>query len=112
MQNDCINEVDSKVPVNKDNITDIELENLDQKTIISIKNKEIEKLKQQNKDLMQENDDLITNFRTTSNILLERIKELEKENTGQRPITAKIVDSLQLRNLPKKGSNEELNPNK
>ena len=73
------------------------------KSIINIKNKEIEKLKLYTKELEQEKEELFINFKTTTNILLDRIKELESIKAGpggQRPVTAKIIENLQIKSYP------------
>jgi len=99
LQNDC--EYIKSYKIESENITDAEIENLDPKTIIKLKNKEIEKLKNYTKELEQEKEELFLNFKTTTNILLDRIKELEKDKvTGIRPVTAKILENLPLKNLP------------
>lgn len=67
---------------------------LDKQEIIDFKNYQIHKLKAYINSLEKEKEDLIENYRNTTNSLLDRIKDLETRNTGARPETAFIVDKM------------------
>jgi hypothetical protein len=74
--------------------SDSELLKLDKYQIIDFKNYQITKLKAYIHSLEKEKEDLIENFKTTTNILLEKIKDLENKNYGKRPDTAVIMDKI------------------
>ncbi len=92
----------------RDDLSDEEL--ISQKTkeeIISYKNEQLTKLKAYIASLEQEKEDLINNYKNTTNALLEKIKDLEFKlnlnnpnndnnlNYIERPKTAMIVQDLQ-----------------
>jgi len=106
LQNDC--EFIKNQKLDSENMTDQDIEKLDGKNIVLIKNKEIDKLKTYIKELEQEKEDLFVNFKTTTNILLDRIKELETNKTGQRPVTAKIIENLNLKNFPNRNNSDNI----
>ena len=62
--------------------------------IIDFKNYQINKLKAYVVSLEKEKEDLIENFKNTTNILLERIKDLEQNLYGNRPQTPNIMAQL------------------
>jgi DNA-directed RNA polymerase subunit RPC12/RpoP len=80
--------------------SDAELIQLDKYQIIDFKNYQITKLKAYIFSLEKEKEDLIENFKTTTNVLLEKIKDLEQTSYGKRPDTAIIMDKIN------KGKNE------
>lgn len=71
-----------------------ELVKMDKKAIIDFKNSQIRKYKQYIGSLEKEKQDLIENFKETTNVLLDKIKELEEKNFGERPQTAMIMDGI------------------
>ena len=85
---------------NKDNekinedISDNELMLMSKENIIQYKNYQILKLKTIIKNLKQEKESLIDNYKQTTDNLLKHIKELEYKGTGERPMTAKIVNKI------------------
>ena len=85
---------------NKDNekinedISDNELMSMSKENIIQYKNYQILKLKTVIKNLRQEKESLIANYKQTTDNLLKHIKELEFKGTGERPMTAKIVNKI------------------
>ena len=106
----------------RDDFTDEELLTKKGEEIISYKNEQITKLKAYIASLEQEKEDLINNFKNTSNAFLDKIKNLEmqlnqannfnnKNNNNQnkiieRPQTAMIAKDLQ------EIENNEINLNK
>ncbi len=62
--------------------------------IINYKDLQIQKLKFYIVSLEREKEDIIENFKNTTNILLEKIKQKEYEDYGVRPETAKIVENI------------------
>lgn len=87
-----ISQLPSFVPF--DEPTDDELLRMTKLEIINFKNAQMEKLKSEIDFLMREKDDYIDNFKETTNLLLERIKELEFNQSGERPETAKILTNM------------------
>ena len=79
---------------------------LEKQEIIDFKNYQIQKLKAYINSLETEKEDLIENYRNTTNNLLDRIKDLETKSTGKRPETAFIVDKMISKNREKVGSNK------
>ena len=77
---------------------------LDKQDIIDFKDLQISKYKAYINSLEKEKQDLIENFKETTNILLERIKELEQNQSGCRPQTAMILNDID-----KNISNKKLN---
>lgn len=71
-----------------------QLQNLEKHEIINFKNYQIQKLKAYIYSLEKEKEDLIENFKNTTNVLLEKIKELEFDQTGIRPQTPFIANKL------------------
>jgi hypothetical protein len=67
--------------------------------ILNHKNYQIQKLKAYIASLEKEKEDLIMNFRNTTNVLLEKIKQSECNEMGFRPQTAKIVEEFYDKNL-------------
>lgn len=74
--------------------SDEDLLNLSKEEIIEFKNYEILKLKAYIESLEKEKEDLINNYKNTSNVLLERIKELEFKQNGFRPETPMISHNI------------------
>src|SRR5690606_15157383 len=73
---------------------DSELMKLDKYQIIDFKNYQITKLKAYIQSLEKEKEDLIENFRNTTSVLLERIKDLEQNQFGMRPQTPNIMAQI------------------
>ena len=71
-----------------------ELLSLSKEEIIQFKNLQITQLKAYINSLEKEKEDLITEFKLTTDTLLEKIKDLEYSNKGIRPQTATIVHNL------------------
>ena len=67
---------------------------MSKENIIQYKNYQILKLKTVIKTLRQEKESLIDNYKQTTDNLLKHIKELEFRGTGERPMTAKIVNKI------------------
>lgn len=82
---------------------------MSKENIIDFKDYQIKKYKAYITSLEQEKIDLISNFKETTNILLERIKELEEKTYGQRPQTALIMKNIQSNQF---GNGSFLNQNK
>ena len=79
--------------INED-ISDNELLSMSKENIIQYKNYQILKLKTIIKTLRQEKETLIENYKKTTDNLLKHIKELEFKGTGERPMTAKIINKI------------------
>ena len=77
--------------VNED-LTDNELMLMPKENIIQYKNYQILKLKTIIKTLRLEKESLMDNYKKTTDNLIKHIKELEFKGTGERPMTAKIVN--------------------
>lgn len=82
-----------------DEIDEDKLLLMDKKDIMAHKNYQIHKFKAYISSLEKEKEDLIENFKNTTNILLEKIKQKEFEDNGIRPQTAMIVDNLKETNV-------------
>lgn len=67
---------------------------MDKQDIIDFKNYQIKKYKAYISSLEKEKQDLIDNFKETTSILIERIKELEEHEKGERPQTAIIMNNI------------------
>lgn len=96
IENDCNSEI-KKIYVDKLEIKEIpdkELLLFDKQDIIDHKNYQIQKLKAYIISLEKEKEDLINNFKETTNFLLEKIKQDEFNEFGIRPQTAQIVDNI------------------
>jgi len=96
IENDCNSEI-KKIYVDKLEIKEIpdkELLLLDKQEIIDHKNYQIQKLKAYIISLEKEKEDLINNYKETTNFLLEKIKQDEFNEIGIRPQTAQIVDNI------------------
>ena len=78
----------------KEDISDTELFSMSKENIIQYKNYQILKLKTIIKNLKQEKEALIQNYKQTTDNLLKHIKELEFKGTGERPVTAKIIHKI------------------
>lgn len=105
LERDIENNCDLNVYVDKLEIEekkDEEIITLDKQDIIDFKNYQIQKLKAYIASLEKEKEDLIENYRNTTNTLLDRIKDLESKNIGARPETAFIIDKMQGKNKEKK----------
>lgn len=89
-------------------IPDSELIKQEKQEIINHKNYQINKLKAFIASLEKEKEDLIMNFRNTTNVLLEKIKQSECNDRGFRPQTAKIVEEFNNNNFSTNiGNNSE-----
>lgn len=86
-----------------DDISDEELIKKSKEEIIEYKNSKMRELKAYIASLEQEKDDLIDNFKDTTNLLLEKIKDLESKTLGFRPETPMIAKNLR----KKKGVTKE-----
>ena len=82
----------------KGEISDTELFSMSKENIIQYKNYQILKLKTIIKNLKQEKEALIQNYKQTTDNLLKHIKELEFKGTGERPVTAKIIHKISSNN--------------
>lgn len=91
-QNCTINIYVDKLEIEE--IPDSKLLSLDKQEIIDNKNYQIQKLKAYIVSLEKEKEDLINNFKNTTNALLNKIKEIEFNDIGARPQTAKIVEDI------------------
>jgi hypothetical protein len=97
-----------------DKTTDEELQKQEKHEIINFKNYQIQKFKAYIYSLEKEKEDLIENFKTTTNVLLEKIKELEFNQTGVRPVTPFIANKLNKKYnayLEERGANNNINNN-
>ena len=74
--------------------SDMELVQMEKQDIIDFKNYQIQKLKAYIFSLEKEKEDLIDNFKNTTNVLLEKIKENEYKESGMRPETPFIAKKL------------------
>ena len=88
-----IDKLDDIEEISKDTLL-----NMEKKDIIDYKNLQIQKLKAYIFSLEREKEDIIENFKNTTNILLEKIKQKEYEDYGVRPETAKIVEKIKNKN--------------
>lgn len=86
-------------------ITNEELLKLDKIEILNFKDKQIKKLNQYIRSLEREKDDLILNFKNTTNILLEQLKEKEFKENGERPRTAVIAEKIKNSNINNHNNN-------
>lgn len=59
--------------------------------IVEQKDALIERLRHEIRELIEEKEEMIDNFRVSTNILIEKIKDLESQKTGYRPQTANIL---------------------
>eukprot|EP00435_Cladocopium_sp_Y103_P005433 s526_g1.t2 len=58
---------------------------------------EVKRLRSKVQSLQREKDDMVDNFRSTTQILLNRIKELEAGDGPSRPQTAAVIDRIEAR---------------
>ncbi|CAL1134840.1 unnamed protein product [Cladocopium goreaui] len=58
---------------------------------------EVKRLRSKVQSLQREKDDMVDNFRSTTQILLNRIKELEAGDAPSRPQTAAVIDRIEAR---------------
>ena len=89
--------------------TDDELLLMSKEEIITYKNIKISQLKSYINSLEKEKEDLINNFKITTDTLLEKIKQIEYNNQGIRPQTACIIKDI---NENKKKSKSKINYNR
>ena len=87
----------------KEDISDTELFSMSKENIVQYKNYQILKLKTIIKNLKQEKEVLIQNYKQTTDNLLKHIKELEFKGTGERPVTAKIIHKIEKNSENNKG---------
>ena len=91
-------EKESNVYINEFEIkiekSDEELMNMTKEEIITYKNIQISQLKSYINSLEKEKEDLINNFKITTDTLLEKIKQIEYNNMGVRPQTAHIIKDI------------------
>ena len=78
----------------KEEKTDDELLLMTKEEIITYKNIQISQLKSYIISLEKEKEDLINNFKITTDTLIERIKQIEFNNQGIRPQTACIIKDI------------------
>ncbi|OLQ00201.1 hypothetical protein AK812_SmicGene17165 [Symbiodinium microadriaticum] len=57
---------------------------------------EVRRLRSKVQALQNEKDDMVDNFRSTTQILLNRIKELESNDAQSRPQTAAVIDRIEV----------------
>lgn len=62
--------------------------------LIKRKDERIRELEERMAALEKEKEDMAENFQSGSNVLLERIKELESSTLGARPQTANILERI------------------
>ena len=93
----------------KEDISDLELFSMTKENIIQYKNYQILKLKTIIKNLKQEKEVLIQNYKQTTDNLLKHIKELEFRGTGERPVTAKIIHKISSNNNDIEKNDEKKN---
>ena len=94
--------------INED-ISDNELMSMPKESIIQYKNYQILKLKTIIKTLRQEKESLMDNYKKTTDNLIKHIKELEFKGTGERPMTARIVNKIVSSNDIEKTSEDNMN---
>lgn len=94
-----------------DDITDNELLSMTKENIIQYKNYQILKLKTIIKTLRQEKESLMENYKKTTDNLIKHIKELEYKGTGERPMTAKIINEIISSNVIENTSEGNINLN-
>ena len=78
----------------KEEKTDDELMSMSKEEIITYKNIQISQLKSYINSLEKEKEDLINNFKITTDTLIEKIKQMEFTHQGLRPQTARIIKDL------------------
>jgi hypothetical protein len=108
LERDIETNCDLTVYVNKLEIeekSDFELLKLDKEEIIDFKNYQIQKLKAYIFSLEKEKEDLIENFKNTTNVLIDKIKEQEFRDSGIRPETPFIAKKLKTGNLQNEKKN-------
>lgn len=88
----------------KEEKTDDELLLMSKEEIITYKNIQISQLKSYINSLEKEKEDLINNFKVTTDTLIEKIKQIEYNRQGVRPQTARIIKDI--------NSNKQSNSNK
>ena len=98
-------EFKDKEKINED-ISDSELMSMPKESIIQYKNYQILKLKTIIKTLRQEKESLMENYKKTTDNLLKHIKEIEYKGTGERPMTAKIINKIVTSNDVEKSSED------
>ena len=74
--------------------SDEELMAMTKEEIITYKNIQISQLRSYINSLEKEKEDLINNFKITTDTLLEKIKQIEYNNMGIRPQTAHIIKDI------------------
>jgi hypothetical protein len=97
LEKDIENNCDLNVYVNKLEIvekSDSELLTMEKHEIIDFKNYQIQKLRAYIISLEKEKEDLIENFKNTTNVLIEKLKENEFKESGIRPETPFITKKL------------------
>ena len=91
-ENCDFNEYVDKLEVEEKTYSD--LLKLEKAEIIEFKDYQIKKYKAYINSLEKEKQDLIENFKETTNVLLEKIKEIEEKKYGERPQTAMIMNDI------------------
>jgi hypothetical protein len=79
--------------------SDNDLLQMEKQDIIDFKNYQIQKLKAYIFSLEKEKEDLIENFKNTTNVLLDKIKENEFKESGMRPETPFITKKLKTKQV-------------
>lgn len=65
------------------------------KQVIQSQSKEIQSLKEKIARMEEEKIDMIDNFKLSTSVLLERLKDLEAQNSlGERPQTANVLGRI------------------
>jgi len=90
---------------------DNEILKLEKEQIIEFKNNQIKQYKNYIASLEREKQDQIENFKETTNVLLDKIKELEEKTYGERPQTAMIMENIKKTSTNKKGGSNSNYPN-
>lgn len=62
--------------------------------VITQKDGEIERLNSEIEMLRNEQEAMVESFRISTDLLLERLKDLETANFGQRPVTAQVLGNI------------------
>lgn len=106
-------EQSSNIYVNKLELTndksDDDLLLMTKEEIITYKNIQISQLKSYINSLEKEKEDLISNFKTTTDALIEKIKQIEYNSIGIRPQTSYIVKEMN-QNFENTQKNSKIQP--
>ena len=78
---------------NKDFKSPLEYEELirEKDEVIQERDATIEELRAEVRRMIEEREDMIDSFKVSTNVLIERLKDLESQKTGYRPQTANVL---------------------